>query len=322
MLTAKYLPQEDPVEAAFKAPDQLHHTYAPPKPPTSSTLGPPVQLRLPKALQGLSRSVEGHEQAMGSSGSLSPISYQKVRRWDMLPKHAWLQAAESGQAPGPGFRDVSSTQTLRSYGPKGVLPSVPTEGALQEKGMPEGRQGLSGVIGQHYTPRAKGLAPASLNQMLKEGLPEPEEADAVEDAPTESLQVVPILQECRAGHGTKCLRSYMCAYMCAYLSVWLYVRDCMCARVRARTHLVYFHVFLCGLRTCARRTKWQPPPPPSCLWSSLTRSPLPPPPSEHTHSVALTPPPTLHPSTDRPSPPQNTHTPLTDPLADGHGISP
>ena len=77
------------------------------------------------------------------TGAAPLLSYQKVRRWDMLPKHAWLQAAESGQAPGPGFRDVSATQTMRSYGSKG-----PAAGASRSGGASGGRASPDGGGGE------------------------------------------------------------------------------------------------------------------------------------------------------------------------------
>lgn len=196
MLTSKCLPEEDPVEAAFKAPEPLPHKYALPKANTSA-LRAPVPLRLPRALQALSRPLEySMEHSMGSVGSTNSVSYHKVRRWDMLPKHAWLQAAESGQAPGPGYRDVSVTQPLRSYGPLGAEPLSAAE-PEEPADAPEPKYGLSGVIGQHYSPSAKGLAPATLTQMLKEGLPvmeEEPEPEPVAVAPT----LIPILQVCNS----------------------------------------------------------------------------------------------------------------------------
>ena len=125
MITSRLLPPEDPVEAVFKPPDSLPHSYLPNRPPrAASALSAPVTLKLPRTF------TQGHEHTRGSgppteelaaSGGATQasggVSYQKVRRWEMLPKHAWLQAAESGHAPGPGFRDVSASQTMRSYGP-------------------------------------------------------------------------------------------------------------------------------------------------------------------------------------------------------------
>ena len=132
MITSRVLPQEDTIDTVFKPPEARTHTYQPTsseRPRGPSALSAPVAVRVPKALLGVGKEVGGPETADGQPTDASAVpllSYQKVRRWDMLPKHAWLQAAESGQAPGPGFRDVSSTQTMRSYGPKGLPPLDPS----------------------------------------------------------------------------------------------------------------------------------------------------------------------------------------------------
>ena len=52
-----------------------------------------------------------------------------MRRSDLLPEHSWLTAAESGQAPGPGFRDLSPTQAVRPFGPDALSGTVTTAAA-------------------------------------------------------------------------------------------------------------------------------------------------------------------------------------------------
>ena len=112
----------------------------------------------------------------------------------MLPKHAWLQAAETGQAPGPGYRDVAATQTLRSYGPMRTEGSAPAAEAAAEAApvdKPAPKLGISALIGQNYSPSAKNLVPATLMAMLKDGLPgveeEPEEPEEPPDVMMSSV---------------------------------------------------------------------------------------------------------------------------------------
>ena len=171
---SQVLPPEDAIEAVFKPPEPLPHSYLP-TPPRSqgATLAAPVSLRLPKGMRtgrnpaGTLGSLSTEELASGREDTGPPsLSYQKVRRWEMLPKHAWLQAAESGQAPGPGFRNVSSTQTMRSYGPKGsafaslAAPQAPDQVADAAGRAP--KASLSSVIAAHYSPSAAGLMPSLL----------------------------------------------------------------------------------------------------------------------------------------------------------------
>ena len=171
VITSRVLPTESPLDAAFKAPEPLPHSYIPagsrPKPGVSA-LAAPISLKVPTALMGV-----GKEAGMAHSaplpgedpaGAAPLLSYQKVRRWDMLPKHAWLQAAESGQAPGPGFRDVSATQTMRSYGPKGLPPlPLPVETHAASAGS-EGyvRKQPTTTIASHYSPHVRGLHASTL----------------------------------------------------------------------------------------------------------------------------------------------------------------
>ena len=54
MITSRLLPPEDPVEAVFKPPESLPHSYMPAPPPKgASALSAPVSLRVPKALYGV-----------------------------------------------------------------------------------------------------------------------------------------------------------------------------------------------------------------------------------------------------------------------------
>jgi hypothetical protein len=183
MITSRLLPPEDPVEAVFKPPEALPHSYLPMKPPkASAALSAPVSLRMPK---GLARSLDSSmasgpptEELRDQSGASrpapgAPMSYQKVQRWDMLPKHAWLQAAETGLAPGPGYRDVSATQTMRSYGPmdqkppgSAMHPDLSDAVAAAAGGVVKPSPSTS--IASHYSPLAAGLAPSTLFM----GLPE------------------------------------------------------------------------------------------------------------------------------------------------------
>ena len=56
MITSRLLPPEDPVEAVFKPPESLPHSYLPKPPPhAASALSAPVSLKLPKALQRVGR---------------------------------------------------------------------------------------------------------------------------------------------------------------------------------------------------------------------------------------------------------------------------
>ncbi|KAL1514588.1 hypothetical protein AB1Y20_003682 [Prymnesium parvum] len=185
MLTTKCLPRDNPVEAAFKAPDPLPHSYAPRPPVSRSSAGAPVPLRIPQALTAISAS-PGEYAAPEDVSSGGAVSYSKVRRWEVLPKHAWLQAAESGHGPGPGFRDVSATQTLRSFGPKQLEEPAPAEGSVIEEApassKPQATLGMSATVGQHYTPSAKGLVPATLMAALAEGLPEVAEEDEEDES--------------------------------------------------------------------------------------------------------------------------------------------
>ena len=180
MITSRVLPPEDPVEAVFKAPEALPHSYLvnPRRRVAGGPLAAPASLRIPKALSGLSAdggmtgpATEDLEDPATAGGS--PVSYQKVRRWEMLPKHAWLQAAESGQAPGPGFRDVSQQQTMRSYGPKGASygSSLPPMGvhAMEAAAPAPSDSSVSSRIASHYSPRAAGLQPSTLYMGLPEG---------------------------------------------------------------------------------------------------------------------------------------------------------
>ena len=190
MITSRVMPAEDPIEAVFKPPESLPHSYLPASRPSGpkSALAAPVGLRIPKSLMGIgqeagSAPLQAGGDGAGGDGAQPLLSYQKVRRWDMLPKHAWLQAAESGQAPGPGFRDVSATQTMRSYRPKGLPPLPSAKMVAAPAGeLPEApKAGPSSTIGSHYSPAAYGLAPSALH------LGVPPRADEEAEAPPPEL---------------------------------------------------------------------------------------------------------------------------------------
>ena len=127
----------DPVEEQYKPLEAPHSfTASPRKMKLSGDLSKaPNPIRMPKVLSA--RAPEPPDVTEPHDAS-APLGIGGVRRWELMPKHAWLQAAEAGHAPGPGFRDVASTQPMRSYGPKGTLPlGAPTTGA--------GRGGCSGT---------------------------------------------------------------------------------------------------------------------------------------------------------------------------------
>lgn len=191
MLTSKVLPAENPVDAAFKPPEPLPHSYVPRAPGSRNAAGAPVHLRVPKALDSIVGAPADGARPNANPELTASISYSKVRRWEALPKNAWLQAAESGHAPGPGYRDIAPTQTLRSFGPKKLDLTVPSVSELSLEMAPEvAKLGMSAVVGQNYTPSARGLVPATLMAMLKDGLPEVEEEDDEDDGELQTTNVL------------------------------------------------------------------------------------------------------------------------------------
>ena len=184
LITAKVLPPDDPVEAVFKPPEALPHSYQVGGGRRGGGgLAAPVGLRIPKmpfadgpwATAGGPPTEELDDPASATAnGAGSPVSYNKVRRWEMLPKHAWLQAAESGQAPGPGFRDVSASQTMRSYGPPKAA-QAPSASQIIEPLAPAAtaeRESPSTRIGASYSPKARGLQTSTLFMGVPEGMDE------------------------------------------------------------------------------------------------------------------------------------------------------
>ena len=118
-------PERNPVDDAFKPPDEMAHSYMVASSKPSRVIQAKAVLHVPpslaKELRKTSSAISRPSSASrleGNSGS-QPMqhgsSMRSVRRWDMLPKHAWLMASESGQAPGPGFREVSPTKTCLLY---------------------------------------------------------------------------------------------------------------------------------------------------------------------------------------------------------------
>ena len=111
----------------------------------------------------------------------------------MLPKHAWLQAAESGHAPGPGFRDVSASQTMRSYGPRGASSSHPsarpTMDSMTSPAASSGKESISTSIASNYSPLARGLVSATLHMGL------PESNQFVPEAEKEPLPAIEFVED-------------------------------------------------------------------------------------------------------------------------------
>ena len=120
----------------------------------------------PKGRGGAASEASLAAAAEGADRASSPPSYQHVRRWDQLPKREWLQGAESGHAPGPGYREMSPQQKRRSYGPPDRLeplkPSASEPAAAEAAASTPRAVGPSAKIGANYSPSAAGLSPASL----------------------------------------------------------------------------------------------------------------------------------------------------------------
>ena len=205
-------PERNPVDDAFKPPDEMPHSYMVASSKPSRVIQAKAVLHVPQSLAKELRKTSAGSirpssrpssagRLEGNSGS-QPMqhgsSMRSVRRWDMLPKHAWLMASESGQAPGPGFREVSPTRTIRPFGPNALSGTV-TSAAAAAAPRHDGRDAashaaldasshlsasvgamrppaksvmerkaackpssLSGNIAAFYTPTAAGLCPATL----------------------------------------------------------------------------------------------------------------------------------------------------------------
>ena len=201
-------PERNPVDDAFKPPDEMAHSYMVASSKPSRVIQAKAVLHVPpslaKELRHTSSAIRPSSASRleGSSAS-QPVQHhgsamRSVRRWDMLPKHAWLMASESGQAPGPGFREVSPTRPIRPFGPNALSGTVTTAAeaaAPRHDGrdaashatldassymsasvgakrppvsMMERKAALkppspSGNIAAFYTPTAAGLVPATLD---------------------------------------------------------------------------------------------------------------------------------------------------------------
>ena len=201
-------PERNPVDDAFKPPDEMAHSYMVASSKPSRVIQAKAVLHVPPSLARELRHTSSAirpssaSRLEGSSAS-QPVQHhgsamRSVRRWDMLPKHAWLMASESGQAPGPGFREVSPTRPIRPFGPNALSGTVTTAAeaaAPRHDGrdaashatldassymsasvgakrppvsMMERKAALkppspSGNIAAFYTPTAAGLVPATLD---------------------------------------------------------------------------------------------------------------------------------------------------------------
>ena len=190
-------PGEDAVESAFKPPAKTNHSFIPRKSdPYKARRGdgfaPRRELHIPAVLepmwqrQGGASASDGFASgsAVGGGGAAARV----VRRWEALPKHAWLMAAESGQAPGPGYREMSPYSHPREFGPTALsregrggedVAAAQTLDAssapLRVSSAPPKRSRspaptervfkvdeVSSRIGAHYSPAAVGLSPANL----------------------------------------------------------------------------------------------------------------------------------------------------------------
>ena len=129
-------PERNPVDDAFKPPDEMAHSYMVASSKPSRVIQAKAVLHVPPSLARELRHTSSAirpssaSRLEGSSAS-QPVQHhgsamRSVRRWDMLPKHAWLMASESGQAPGPGFREVSPTRPIRPFGPNALSGTVTT----------------------------------------------------------------------------------------------------------------------------------------------------------------------------------------------------
>ena len=183
-------PESNPVEDAFKPPDPLPHSFmvASTRP---TNLKPKATLHVPADLQKMLHQAgvdttaggkppmdrTGRAQDAGSPRLAQSTStgYHKVRRWDLLPKHAWLMAAESGQAPGPGFRDVSPTRPIRPFGPDALSGTVTTAAgaAAPRVGGGDAAQhdardvsGMS-IMGKSSSASGSGIAPRPAQNVME-----------------------------------------------------------------------------------------------------------------------------------------------------------
>ena len=201
-------PERNPVDDAFKPPDEMAHSYMVASSKPSRVIQAKAVLHVPPSLARELRHTSSairpsSASRLEGSAASQPVQHhgsamRSVRRWDMLPKHAWLMASESGQAPGPGFREVSPTRPIRPFGPNALSGTVTTAAeaaAPRHDGrdaashatldassymsasvgakrppvsMMERKAALkppspSGNIAAFYTPTAAGLVPATLD---------------------------------------------------------------------------------------------------------------------------------------------------------------
>jgi dynein heavy chain len=185
-----------------------------------------TQLRIPRVLQqfadggetdpaldGMATARSMNDADLGSPRSR--LSYAHVKRWNDMPKGAWLHSAEAGLAPGPVHREMSHLQKPRLFGADALCPAGPDEDVVSVDGGSDalatprrlasyapgggGRQAAailrdadaapaasrpqpSVFIGAHYSPCVAGVSSRALETAASAGaLPVYDEAEAQQD---------------------------------------------------------------------------------------------------------------------------------------------